>query len=152
MEIIPTTIQHILEISENITNEDLNEFKKYKTYVLKDESISLLEHLVMASCDYEIYTMIHNSVVMALGGELNGCVWFLTSNYLGQQTKEIKNEFITIMNEHKEKVLDETGYIWNFIWEGNKTHINFLKMMGAEFPVVKEEIPEEFKLFIIRRK
>lgn len=151
MEIIPTTVNHIIDMCETVTQEDLNEYFKYRANVIKDESKDLLEHLIEASCDYEIYTMIHDDLVMAIGGELNGCVWFLTSTNLTNQNKVTKKEFIRVMNEHKERVLDETGYIWNFIWEGNTTHIGFLKMMGAEFPEIEGEVPEEFKFFIIKR-
>ncbi|HID5228953.1 phage protein Gp13 family protein [Enterobacter quasiroggenkampii] len=151
MEIIPTTTNHIIDIVDNITLEDMKEFIMYKKYVVKDESSSLMEHLIEACSRYDVYTMIHKDVVYAVGGELNGCVWFLTSNQLTESNKEIKRSFIKVMNEHKERVLDETGFIWNFIWEGNKTHISFLKMMGAEFPDETENVPENFKLFIIRR-
>ncbi|WP_375752636.1 phage protein Gp13 family protein [Enterobacter roggenkampii] len=151
MEIIPATIQHIIDIDENITLEDMKEFIMYKKYVLKNEKSSLMEHLLEACSNYDVYTMIHGDIVYAVGGELNGCVWFLTSRYLSESNKDIKRMFIQVMNEHKERVLDETGFIWNFIWEGNKTHISFLKMMGAEFPEETEDVPERFKLFIIRR-
>ncbi|EPN9191334.1 phage protein Gp13 family protein [Enterobacter roggenkampii] len=151
MEIIPTTTNHIIDIVDNITLEDMKEFIMYKKYVVKDESSSLMEHLIEACSRYDVYTMIHDDVVYAVGGELNGCVWFLTSNQLTESNKEIKRSFIKVMNEHKERVLDETGFIWNFIWKGNKTHISFLKMMGAEFPDETEDVPKNFKLFIIRR-
>lgn len=150
MEIIPTTIEHILCMNENVSLEDFKEFLMYKKYVAKNEEPTLLEYLIEASSHYDVHTMIHDGVVMAIGGELNGCVWFLTTNFLGQSNKKIKREFIDVMNEHKERVLDETGYIWNYIWEGNKQHIKFITMMGAKFPDV-EDTPEQFKFFIIRR-
>lgn len=151
MEIVPTTLQHIIDIDENITLDDMKEFIMYKKCILKNEEPSLLDHLVDACSHYDVYTMIHDEVVYAIGGELNGCVWFLTSRYLSESSKEIKRSFIKVMNEHKERVLDETGFIWNYIWKGNASHITFLKMMGAEFPDDNEETPENFKLFFIRR-
>ncbi|HBT4786353.1 TPA: DUF2833 domain-containing protein [Klebsiella variicola subsp. variicola] len=151
MEILITTQEHINGFIENITKEDLNEYEAYKKYVIFNEDITLFDHLTLACQQYQVYTLIHNDSVIAIGGDVNGNSWFLTSNVLGTLTKEQKKEFIEIMNQHKEKVLDESGIIWNYVWEGNITHLRFLKRIGAEFPSDTVNVPEQFKYFEIRR-
>ncbi|MCE9891360.1 DUF2833 domain-containing protein, partial [Kluyvera intermedia] len=119
-------------------------------YISKDESISLLQQLIEVSCNFPVHAMVHNGITLAVGGEVGGCVWFITSSLLMSSPKEDKREFIKIMTEHKDEVLTRESIIYNYVWEGNKSHINFLKAMGAEFPINTEDVPEHFKLFIIK--
>jgi hypothetical protein len=151
MKLINTTVDHIDVVVENISEEDFNEYVAYKKYIIGNEDMQLHDHLVLALSQYQLLTLIHGDIVIGIGGDINGNSWFLVTKELATLSKEEKKEFITTMNQHKEKVLDESGLIWNYVWEGNKTHINFLTRLDAVFPPNIPNVPEQFKYFEIRR-
>lgn len=150
MKLINTTVEHIDVMVKNVSQEDYNEYIAYKKYIVGNEDIELYDHLVLALSQYQLLTLIHRDIVIGIGGDINGNSWFLVTKELATLSIEEKKEFINVMNKHKESVLDESGIIWNYVWEGNKTHIAFLTRLGATFPS-KQNVPEQFKYFEIRR-
>lgn len=90
--------------------------------------------------------------VLAIGGNVDDCVWFLTTNEtksLGPQGKRLFRK--TIM-EYRDQMLDLYGTIYNHVWVGNKSHHKFLKSIGAVFHEEFLQSPvtgELFQLFTI---
>ncbi|HFK4065584.1 TPA: phage protein Gp13 family protein [Kluyvera georgiana] len=151
MEIVKATLEHLLDIEETISLDDLKEFIMFKRYIYKDSTITLLKQLIDVSDSYPVHAMVHKGKTIAIGGEVGGCVWFITSCLLMTLSREDKREFINTMISHKNSVLEKEPFIYNYVWEENASHIKFLKLMGAVFPDKTEDVPEHFKLFIIQR-
>ena len=131
-----------------ISGDDLMEFNAYDPN--RDLTATLISHLSESSV-----VLTHNGSVLAYGGNSGDCVWFLTDdrvNYLAYAEKLCMLETI---KRYRDLMLDQYGTIWNYVWVNNKSHIKFLKRLGAEFHESWTESPttgERFQLFTIRRQ
>lgn len=93
--------------------------------------------------------------VYAYGGNQGDNVWFLTSCQVDLLRPKDKREFIRCISEYRDLMLDQYGTIWNYVWSGNKSHIKFLKLLGAKFHDEWTTSPvtgERFQLFTISKE
>lgn len=92
----------------------------------------------------------HRGSVLAYGGNQGDNVWFLTDHAVLFLTHREKRDFISTLSEYRDLMLDQYGTIWNYVWSGNKSHIKFLKLLGAKFHdewTVSPVTGERFQLF-----
>ncbi|WWO62344.1 internal capsid protein A [Erwinia phage phiEF2] len=95
--------------------------------------------------------MLSDNAVLAIGGNQGDQVWFLTSKYVPLFNLKERLEFRRLIIEYRNKMLSQYESIWNFVWVGNKSHIRFLKTIGAVFH--NEFIADgQFQLFTISRR
>lgn len=89
----------------------------------------LLSHLSDSS------VVLTNAVgeIYAYGGNFGDCVWFLTSSLVDSLSQKHKEEFRQCIIKHRDLLLTKYPTLWNFVWEGNESHIRFLKSIGAKF-------------------
>lgn len=92
---------------------------------------------------------------MAFGGNIKDQVWFVTSSDSEHWTPSGKLRFHKLIVEHRDMLLETYPVLWNYVWIHNKSHMRFLKSIGAEFHEDYQESPttgERFQLFTIRRQ
>lgn len=99
----------------------------------------------------ECVTLWGNGVPLAIGGNVGSQCWFVTSYHVNQLSLEDKKLFRKLVMEYRDKMLKEYEVLWNYVWINNKSHIRFLKTIGAEFHN-EFTLDGQFQLFTIRRK
>lgn len=87
---------------------------------------------------------------IAIGGNQGDQVWFVTSRKVVWLSQESRKEFRKCIIEYRDSLLETYPVLWNYVWLGNKSHIRFLKTIGAVF---ENEFTRDgqFQLFTIRR-
>ncbi|EDW9662037.1 DUF2833 domain-containing protein [Salmonella enterica subsp. enterica serovar Newport] len=94
--------------------------------------------------------------VYAYGGNQGDCVWFLTTKHTERLDLKGKIEFRNKIMMHRDWLLKDYPALWNYVWEGNKSHIRFLKSIGAKFHDDKwtrsPVTGEVFNLFTIQKE
>ena len=130
------------------TRHDINEFNANNPN--RDLWETLRLHLTESSVVVQ-----HGSKVLAYGGNQGDCVWFLTEHHTLFLSYHEKSEFIRCISEYRDLMLDQYGTIWNYVWSGNKSHIKFLKLLGAKFHddwTISPVTGERFQLFTISKE
>lgn len=135
--------------SFEISIDDINELLAHDPR--RDLESVLLSHLTPSS------VVLTNGVgeVFAYGGNQGDNVWFLTSGLVYKLRPKDKREFIKRISEYRDLMLDQYGTIWNYVWSGNKSHIKFLKLLGAKFHddwTVSPVTGDRFQLFTISKE
>lgn len=147
MHIRKATLQDVSRIV--LSGDDLREFAAYNPY--RDLTETLIGHLTESSV-----VLVDGSNVLAYGGNSGDCVWFLTDQRVNSLSYSKKLEMLEHIKSYRDLMLDQYGTIWNYVWVGNKSHIKFLKRLGAEFHNDKRSVSniteESFVLFTIRRQ
>lgn len=136
LESFELSIDDIMEFSANNPNRDLKE--------------TLRLHLTESSVVLDV-----GGTALAYGGNQGDNVWFLTSRLTSRLTRSRKREFARLISEYRDLMLDQYGTIWNYVWSGNKSHIKFLKLLGAKFHdewTVSPVTGERFQLFTISKE
>lgn len=134
----------------HLSNDDVLECKaNFGSTVGMSER--LLSHLTESS------VVLTNRIgeIYAYGGNQGDNVWFLTSGQVDLLRPKGKREFIRCISEYRDLMLDQYGTIWNYVWSGNKSHIRFLKLLGAQFHdewTVSPVTGERFQLFTISKE
>ena len=93
--------------------------------------------------------------VYAYGGNQGDNVWFLTSRLVSRLSKDEKREFGLHIARYRDLMLDQFPVLWNYVWSGNKSHIRFLRLLGAKFHhevTVSPVTGERFQLFTISKE
>lgn len=114
--------------SAQLTDDDLEECKaNYGTCEGIHERLQA--HLAPTS------VVLTNAVgeIFAYGGNQGDNVWFLTTRMTERLTPKGKKEFRKQIMEYRDQMLAQYPMLWNYVWEGNKSHIRFLKSIGAVF-------------------
>ncbi len=101
--------------------------------------------------DENTVAMLLGDSVLALGGNQGDRVWFVTSNLVWNLSAPMKRDFRRLIIEYRDMMLNKYESIWNFVWVGNKSHIRFLKTIGAVFHN-EFTVDGQFQLFTINRR
>lgn len=98
----------------------------------------------------ECVTLLGNGVPLAIGGNVGSQCWFVTSYRVNHLSISDKKLFRKRTLEYRNKMLEAYPTLWNYVWIGNKSHVRFLKTIGAKF---HDEFTHDgqFQLFTIRR-
>ncbi|AWD92518.1 internal virion protein A [Pectobacterium phage Jarilo] len=78
-------------------------------------------------------SLVHEGTVLAIGGNHEDQVWFVTSHLVDSLTTSERSRFRKLIVAYRDIMLDSYPVLWNYVWIGNKSHIRFLKTIGAEF-------------------
>lgn len=98
----------------------------------------------------ECVTMWGRGVPLAIGGNCGDQVWFVTSWIVTNRlTRVEKMEFRKLILEYRDTMLKQYPILWNYVWLGNKSHIRFLKSIGAVFHNEFTGDCKQFQLFTI---
>lgn len=134
----------------HLSQDDVDEaLANYGTYVGMTER--MMSHLTESS----VVLTNRSGKVYAYGGNQGDNVWFLTSCQVDLLNHKGKRAFIRCISEYRDLMLDQYGTIWNYVWSGNKSHIKFLKLLGAKFHDEWTTSPvtgERFQLFTISKE
>lgn len=146
MHIRKATLQDVSRIV--LSGDDLREFAAYNPH--RDLMETLVGHLSESSV-----VLIHGTDVLAYGGNSGDCVWFLTDHRVNFLSYAEKLEMVEHIREYRDLMLDQYGTIWNYVWWRNKSHIRFLKRLGAKFHdewTTSSITEESFQLFTISKE
>jgi len=93
-----------------------------------DPEVSLLYAFALSDSCYSAW--INNQIILmyGCGGHRGvfGSPWMLASDLL----TNFKREFVVQCRGITEKMLDNYGYLENYVWAGNTKHIHWLKWLG----------------------
>ncbi|AIT13664.1 internal virion protein A [Salmonella phage BP12A] len=94
-------------------------------------------------------TMSLHELPVAIGGNNGDQVWFVTSAEVWRLSRPAKLEFRKLILEYRDTMLKQYPTIWNYVWLGNKSHVRFLKSIGAVFHNAFTGDSNQFQLFTI---
>lgn len=117
----------------------------------RDLKSVLLSHLTQSS----VVLVDVVGTVYAYGGNQGDNVWFVTSRLVSRLTKAEKREFGLHIARYRDLMLDQFPILWNYVWSGNKSHIRFLRLLGAKFHpevIISPVTGESFQLFTISKE
>lgn len=135
--------------SFEIAIDDINELMAHDPR--RDLESVLLSHLTPSS----VVLTDALGTVYAYGGNQGDNVWFLTSRLVSRLSKDEKREFGLHITRYRDLMLDQFPVLWNYVWSGNKSHIRFLRLLGAKFHhevTVSPVTGERFQLFTISKE
>ncbi len=135
--------------SFEIAIDDINELMAHDPR--RDLESVLLSHLTQSS----VVLTDALGTVYAYGGNQGDNVWFLTSRLVSRLTKAEKREFGLHIARYRDLMLDQFPVLWNYVWSGNKSHIRFLRLLGAKFHpevTISPVTGERFQLFTISKE
>lgn len=135
--------------SFEIAIDDINELMAHDPR--RDIESVLLSHLTPSS----VVLTDALGTVYAYGGNQGDNVWFLTSRLVSRLSKDEKREFGLHIARYRDLMLDQFPVLWNYVWSGNKSHIRFLRLLGAKFHhevTVSPVTGERFQLFTISKE
>ena len=135
--------------SFEIAIDDINELMAHDPR--RDLESVLLSHLTPSS----VVLTDALGTVYAYGGNQGDNVWFLTSRLVSRLSKAEKREFGLHIARYRDLMLDQFPVLWNYVWSGNKSHIRFLRLLGAKFHhevTVSPVTGERFQLFTIYKE
>lgn len=135
--------------SFEIAIDDINELMAHDPR--RDLESVLLSHLTPSS----VVLTDAMGTVYAYGGNQGDNVWFLTSRLVSRLTKAEKREFGLHIARYRDLMLDQFPVLWNYVWSGNKSHIRFLRLLGAKFHpevTISPVTGERFQLFTISKE
>lgn len=135
--------------SFEIAIDDINELMAHDPR--RDLESVLLSHLTQSS----VVLTDALGTVYAYGGNQGDNVWFLTSRLVSRLSKAEKREFGLHIARYRDLMLDQFPVLWNYVWSGNKSHIRFLRLLGAKFHhevTVSPVTGERFQLFTISKE
>lgn len=98
----------------------------------------------------ECVTLDHGGFPLAIGGNVGSQCWFVTSDQVWRLNRPNKMRFRELIIEYRDKMLEQYDTLWNYVWIGNKSHIRFLKTIGAVFHD-EYELDGQFQLFTITK-
>lgn len=135
--------------SFEIAIDDINELMAHDPR--RDLESVLLSHLTPSS----VVLTDALGTVYAYGGNQGDNVWFLTSRLVSRLSKAEKREFGLHIARYRDLMLDQFPVLWNYVWSSNKSHIRFLRLLGAKFHpevTVSPVTGERFQLFTISKE
>ncbi|QDH94164.1 putative internal (core) protein [Escherichia phage vB_EcoP-Ro103C3lw] len=135
--------------SFEIAIDDVNELMAHDPR--RDLKSVLLSHLTPSS----VVLVDALGTVYAYGGNQGDNVWFLTSRLVSRLSKAEKREFGHHIAAYRDLMLDQFPVLWNYVWSGNKSHIRFLRLLGAKFHpevTISPVTGERFQLFTISKE
>lgn len=135
--------------SFEIAIDDINELMAHDPR--RDLESVLLSHLTPSS----VVLTDALGTVYAYGGNQGDNVWFLTSRLVSRLSKAEKLEFGLHIARYRDLMLDQFPVLWNYVWSGNKSHIRFLRLLGAKFHnevTISPVTGERFQLFTISKE
>lgn len=127
MLIRKATPEDVENFIHHISPTDVGEFEARQPN--RDLRKALLEHLDESS----VVCVDEEGFVYAYGGNVENCVWFLTSEVLEYCSLSVKKAFIRCIEGHRDSLLEHYDYLWNYVWSENLLHKKFLKALGAVF-------------------
>ena len=136
-------------MSFEIAIDDINELMAHDPR--RDLESVLLSHLTPSS----VVLTDAMGTVYAYGGNQGDNVWFLTSRLVSRLSKDEKREFGLHIARYRDLMLDQFPVLWNYVWSGNKSHIRFLRLLGAKFHhevTISPVTGERFQLFTISKE
>lgn len=135
--------------SFEIAIDDINELMAHDPR--RDLESVLLSHLTPSS----VVLVDALGTVYAYGGNQGDNVWFVTSRLVSRLSKAEKREFGLHIARYRDLMLDQFPVLWNYVWSGNKSHIRFLRLLGAKFHpevTISPVTGERFQLFTISKE
>lgn len=144
------TKEDVINLYPKLTEEDVGELNAIQPHQ------NILEVMLLGLDDNAIVCVDEENIVYSYGGN-DGCwVWFLTSEELALASKEVKKQFIGLVCQHRDELLEQYDTLQNYVWSKNTLHKCFLESLGAIFPpdesLHSEFTGEQFDYFYFPRK
>lgn len=127
LRLIKADRSHLIQAALNLSKGDLEEF--HCNIAGRDPLDVLPENL-----DDSTHAIMLGSLVLAVGGVPQDCIWFVTTRIVDDLSKVQRMQFYRILKGHL-KSLQNIPRPWrtNFVSKNNKGHIRLLESLGATF-------------------
>ena len=127
LRLIKADRSHLIQAAVNLSKGDLEEF--HCNISGRDPVDVLPENL-----DDSTHAIMLGSLVLAVGGVPQDCIWFVTTRIVEDLSKAQRMQFYRMLKMHL-KGLQNTPRPWrtNFVSKNNKGHIRLLESLGATF-------------------
>lgn len=132
----------------NAVNDDFDKFTPAYHDILEAEALGITPSFPSAA---ECVVLDLGGFPLAIGGDVNGQCWFVTSDQVWRLNRSLKVEFRKCIMEYRDKMLSKYDTLWNYVYVKNAPHIRFLKSIGAKFHEIFSE-DGKFQLFTITKK
>lgn len=126
LRLIKADRSHLIQAALNLSKGDLEEF--HCNIAGRDPLDVLPENL-----DDSTHAIMLGSLVLAVGGTPDGCIWFVTTRIVEDLSKAQRMQFYRILKEHLHRTHVIGFRYTNFVSKNNKGHIRLLESLGATF-------------------
>ncbi|MFW3388367.1 UNVERIFIED_CONTAM: DUF2833 domain-containing protein [Kocuria sp. CPCC 205274] len=113
MHIRKATEEDVHNFIHHVSESDVAEFDARQPH--RNLLEVMLEHLD----DNSVVCVDDEGFIYAYGGNEENCVWFLTSQALTDSSTATKKEFIKQISSHRDSLLKQYDYLFNFVWSEN---------------------------------
>lgn len=151
LEIRKATVEDVHQFVLTIDPMDIDELEA-------SEPHRNLEEVLLSSVDDALVCVDEEGCVFSYGGivptpDVGGAiVWFLSSYSLREMSPRSKAKYLRIMRQWRDNTVEKYGSIYNFVWNGNENHKEFIRHLGGTFHDIYRYSPftaEGFQLFTI---
>lgn len=127
LRIVKATRNHLVTAADDLSTGDLAEF--HCMLANRDPRKVLPEAL-----NEDTHAIMAGSLVIAVGGVVDGCIWFVTTNAREILDKGERMQFYRLLKEHLAVVRNKHNRIFtNLVSKDNALHIRLLESLGATF-------------------
>lgn len=126
LRLIKADRSHLIQASLNLSKGDLEEF--HCNIAGRDPLDVLPENL-----DDSTHAIMLGSLVLAVGGTPDGCIWFVTTRIVEDLSKADRIRFYKMLKQHYQSFVPTHIRYTNFVSKNNKGHIRLLESLGATF-------------------
>lgn len=127
LRLIKADRSHLIQAALNLSKGDLEEF--HCNIAGRDPVDVLPDNL-----DDSTHAIMLGSLVLAVGGTPDGCIWFVTTRIVEDLSKADRIRFYKILKGHYAKLKGRQNFQYtNFVSKNNKGHIRLLESLGATF-------------------
>lgn len=128
LRLIKADRSHLIQAALNLSKGDLEEF--HCNIAGRDPLDVLPENL-----DDSTHAIMLGSLVLAVGGTPDGCIWFVTTRIVEDLSKAQRMLFYRMLKYHLREVRCRGNSLpfTNFVSKNNKGHIRLLESLGATF-------------------
>lgn len=124
LRLIKADRSHLIQAALNLSKGDLEEFH---CNIAGRDPVDVLPEAL----DDSTHAIMLGSLVLAVGGTPDGCIWFVTTRIVEDLSKADRIRFYKILKGHLHSV---KGFRYtNFVSKNNKGHIRLLESLGATF-------------------
>lgn len=131
-----------VDLAVHLSDEDKEELSISQGFIEDELAGRLGDALKKSQYSYSIVNETSGVVYLIGGYTSEGVCWLLTSKYVKSFTLSEMKQFINLLIKGRDEALLVHPYLWNVAWLGNKTHLKFIKLLGA---TLEEHLQLEIK-------
>ena len=138
LRLIKADRSHLVQAALNLSKGDLEEFH---CNIAGRDPLDVLP----ASLDDTTHAIMLGSLVLAVGGTPDGCIWFVTTRIVEDLSKAQRMQFYRMLKGHLKAIQIPAFRRTNFVSKNNNGHIRLLESLGASWKVGHVMSPAGFQ-------